>query len=147
MVSKRDPHGRGVRGPLARENPWTARPAPVRLTPSRVEFFRDCVNDSIARIESTCPDALHGVDVGTVAVPTPNAMWQGMIDHDEIPLANAVEATDNALARVVLYERPIERRALDREDLAVLVHRTLVEQLALLTGRSDHEIDPGLEDD
>jgi len=50
-------------------------------------------------------------------------------------------------ARVVLFERPLERRALDRDDLAALVHHTLVEQLATLTGRSALDIDPHFEDD
>jgi len=147
MVSKRDPHGRGVRGPLAMPNRLTGRPVPVRLGPSRVDYFHSCVSDSIARIEITCPDAIRGVDVATVAVPSSGATWQGLVDHDEIPLADAVDATEQTLARIVLYERPIERRALDKEDLGVLVHRTLVEQLASLTGRSTTDIDPAFDED
>ncbi|MCL2782451.1 MAG: metallopeptidase family protein [Propionibacteriaceae bacterium] len=147
MARKRDRHGRGLRGPLAMDNRLTGHPAPLRLTPSRVDYFLDCLDDSIARIEATCPEAVRGVDIGIEPVPSDAAMWQGMVDHNAIPLAGAIDAANNAPARVVLYERPIERRALDRDDLAALVHRTLVEQLASLTGRSALDIDPRFEDD
>ena len=146
-MRKRDRHGRGIRGPLALDNRLTSRPAPVRLAPSRVDYFLDCLDDSIARIESTCPDAIRGVDIGIEPVPSPAAMRQGMNEHNAIPLAGAIDSANNSPARVILYERPIEHRAVDREDLATLVHRTLVEQLASLTGHSILEIDPHFEDD
>jgi len=69
-------------------------------------------------------------------------MRQGMIDHNSMPLAGAIEAPIDKPLRVVLYERPIERRALDREDLAMLIHHTLIEQLASATGRSPRDLDP-----
>jgi predicted Zn-dependent protease with MMP-like domain len=115
--------------------------------PSRCEYFRDCVEDSADRIGETCPDAIRGVEIGIEAVPSAAAMWQGMVDHDSIPLAGAVNAAAGQPARLVLYERPLERRALDKEDLADLVHHAMVEQLASLTGRSTIEIDPHFEDD
>ena len=136
-----------MRGPLAMENRLTRKPAPVPLRTSRVDYFRDCVEESIERIESACPDAIRGVEIGVEAVPSPAAMWQGMVDHDSIPLAGAMNGDAEQSARVVLFERPIERRALDRDDLAALVHHTLVEQLATLTGRSAMDIDPHFEDD
>jgi len=132
---------------VALENRLTREPAPVRLRPTRVEYFRDCVEESIDRIEGTCPDAIRGVEIGVEAVPSPAAMWQGMVDHDSIPLAGAMNADADQAARLVLFERPIERRALDRDDLAALVHHTLVEQLASLTGHSALDIDPHFEDD
>ena len=59
-----------------------------------------------------------------------------------MPLASAVEATVARPAQVVLYRRPLEHRAASREGLRILVHRTVVEQLSALTGRSVTEIDP-----
>ena len=147
MTDSRDRHGRGLRGPLSLQNRLTRRPAPLALRITRSRYFLDCVEDSVDRVEAVCPDAIRGIEVGVEAVPTPAAMWQGMIDHDAIPLAGATGAAAGQPARLVLYERPIERRALDRDDLADLVHHTLVEQLASLTGRSALEIDPGFEDD
>jgi len=57
-------------------------------------------------------------------------------------LAAAVEATTERAAQVVLYRRPIEHRAASPRGLRILVHRTLVEQLSALTGRSIAELDP-----
>ncbi|GAB3914409.1 hypothetical protein GCM10027613_07890 [Microlunatus endophyticus] len=64
-----------------------------------------------------------------------------------MPLAAAVAPTPAALGRVVLYRRPLEHRAATRPGLQILVHRTLVEQLAALTGLSIGEIDPDADDE
>jgi len=119
----------------------------VTLVPSRVDYFMSCINDSLSRIEEICPDAVLGIDICVEPVPSPAVMWQGMADHDSIPLAGAIEPASNTPWRVVLYERPIERRALDREDLAALVHHTLIEQLASVTGHSALDMDPHFDDE
>jgi predicted Zn-dependent protease with MMP-like domain len=129
------------------DNPLTGTRAPVTLRETRIEYFRDCVEESVSRIHENCPEALRGVDIGIEPVPSPTAMWQGMVDHDAIPLAGAIDADPEQPARLVLYERPIERRALDRDNLMELVHHTLVEQLASLTGHSTLDIDPHFEDE
>jgi len=146
MVAARDRHGRGLRGPLAQSNPITGQAAAVKLRLSRVEFFRRCVEGSISRIKKTCPAAIEGVAIGIEQVPTQAAIWQGLTDHDAIPLAGAIEGDDQP-ARIALYQRSLERQALDRDDLAMLIHQTLVEQLSSLTGRSTIEIDPTFDDD
>jgi len=117
------------------------------LTPSRPAYFLQCLNESLGRIESTCPEAVRGIDICVEPVPSYAVMWQGMNEHDSIPLAGAIEAAADLPLRVVLYERPIERRALDREDLAALVHHTLIEQLAAVTGRNTEDIDPHFDDE
>ena len=45
-------------------------------------------------------------------------------------------------ARIVVYRRPLEIRAADRDDLADLVHEVVVDQVAVLLGRDPEEIDP-----
>jgi predicted Zn-dependent protease with MMP-like domain len=45
-------------------------------------------------------------------------------------------------ARIVVYRRPVETRALDEGDLADLVRDVLVEQVAQLLGRRPEEVDP-----
>ena len=147
MARKRDRHGRGLRGPLAQRSHLTDRPAPLRLAPTRIDFFLNCLNDSLSRIERTCPEATQGIDICVEPVPSLAAMRQGMIDHNSMPLAGAIEAAIDKPLRVVLYERPIERRALDREDLAHLIHHTLIEQLASATGRSPRDLDPRFDAD
>jgi predicted Zn-dependent protease with MMP-like domain len=44
-------------------------------------------------------------------------------------------------ARIVLYRRPLEFRALDRDDLADLVHDVIVEQVANLLGVDPDDIE------
>ena len=146
MAGNRDRHGRGVRGPLATTNPLTRHSAPVPDQPRPEELFQQCVQDSIERIGQTCPEALLGVDIGIESVPSRAAMWREFVSHDAIPLAGAVDADADHPARIALYRRPIERRAIDRQGLAELVHQTLVEQLSMLTNRSIHEIDPDIDE-
>lgn len=110
-------------------------PVPYRL--AGAGFFADCLRGSLARIAGHCPAALAGVEVGFEDVPTLTDAW-----YDSVPLAAAVSARPGSPAQVVLYRRPLEHRAHGRRELARLVHRTVVEQLAALTGIDSNEIDP-----
>lgn len=134
---RRDRHGRGLRGPLALPNGHgtTAR---LRRVHSRDEFFTACVAESAARINRQCPQALDGVELGVEEVPHLPVAWSG----NKVPLAAAVEAAEDHPARVVIYRRPLEHRAASRRGLRILVHRTIVEQLAALTGLAQETIDP-----
>ena len=70
--------------------------------------------------------------------------WSGR----QVPLALAVEATEDRPSQLVVYRRPLEHRASSRRGLQHLVYRTVVEQLSALTGRSVSELDPdGAADD
>lgn len=44
--------------------------------------------------------------------------------------------------RIVLYRRPITSRSADDAELAGLIRRVVVEQVALMLGRRPEEIDP-----
>ncbi|MGH3340230.1 MAG: metallopeptidase family protein, partial [Propionibacteriaceae bacterium] len=93
-----------------------------------------------------CPDVLVGITFGIEDVPHFDMAWSS----DQVPLAAALEATANQPGQVVIYRRPLEHRAVSRRGLRILVYRTIVEQLAALTGRSVEEIDPdgaGADDD
>jgi predicted Zn-dependent protease with MMP-like domain len=147
MTGNRDRHDRGVRGPPSTTNPLTRQPAPVPDEPRPEELFEQYVEDSIERIGHSCPEALLGVDIGIEQVPSRAAVWREFVSHDAVPLAAAVDADADHPARIALYRRPIERRAMDRAGLADLVHHTLVEQLSMLTNRSIHEIDPQIDED
>ena len=50
-------------------------------------------------------------------------------------------------ARIVLFRKPIERRAKDTLDLAELLHDILVAQVATYLGVEPSVIDPTIEDD
>ena len=52
-----------------------------------------------------------------------------------------------AVEYILIFERPLEHRASSRSQLRRLVHRTIVEQLSTLTGRSIDELMGGDWDD
>lgn len=141
MPRHRDRHDRGLRGPLASSASPTMQRALRRRQLPPAAWFEQCVQESIARIIRTCPQALSGVDVGVDDVPP---VRPGDV---QVPLAAAVEATATQPAQVVIYRRPLEHRASHRRHLAQLVHRTLVEQLAAVTAYSASQIDPDLDRD
>lgn len=134
---RRDRHSRGLRGPLALPHGHgpTAR---LRRLRDREAFFTTCVSESVARIHRQCPEALVGVEFGVEDVPHLPVAWSG----NQVPLAAAVEAVAGRPARVVVYRRPLEHRAASQPGLQILVHRTIVEQLAALTGLTQETIDP-----
>lgn len=144
MIRGRDRHGRGIRGPLSLPNPLTRTALRVPGRPSPAEFFIQATTQSVQRLMQTCPDALSGVDIGVEDVPSGAFDWALL---DRVPLAAAIDATDDRPARIVIFRRPLERRATDRADLRDLVHLTLVEQLSALTGRSMHDLDPEIDED
>lgn len=132
MPRRRDRHDRGFRGPIAAPD----SPALLQRRQSRPDFFNDCLTDAIGEVLAHDPDALDGILVGVEEVPHLAQRWSG----DRVPLSAALEATREQEAQIVLYERPIEHRAASPNGLRRLVHRTLVEQLSTLTGRSIEDL-------
>ena len=137
-MGRRDRHGRGLRGPLAQANPFTG--APVKLPQRRTgaERFADDLREAIARTAEVCPQALIGVEIGFEDVPLASPQWR----PDRVPLAAAIPAQAGRPAQIVLFRRPLERRAATRKGLRILVYRTIVEQLSSVTGIPVDEIDP-----
>lgn len=141
---RRDRHGRGVRGPLASGNPWTPRPARPPRPATPTEAFHEAVHLAVERIARQCPEALVDITFGIEDVPVIPPTWTG----SQVPLALAVESAPDAAGQVVVYRRPLEHRSNSRRGLQILVYRTVVEQLAALTGCSVSELDPdGAADD
>lgn len=128
MPRSRDRHDRGLRGPLAAPG----SPVTLRQRTSRIAYFNECLSDAIADVLANDAEALQDIVVGIEDVPHLTTRWSG----DRVPLSAALEATRTQPAQIVLYERPIEHRASSPSQLKRLVHRTLVEQLSTLTGRS-----------
>lgn len=143
MSRRRDRHQRGLRGPLALPNRLSRQPARPFRSPNRADFFADAVDEAVERIGRNCPDALVGITFGIEDVPYLERAWTGT----EVPLAAAVSGDAERLSKVVVYRRPLEHRAATRHGLRILVYRTVVEQLAALTGRSVDELDPDAADD
>lgn len=138
MLKHRDRHNRGLRGRLAWPNPYTGAPVPIRARQGRAQFFMACVHDALAQIQEHCPSALAAMDVGIEDVPEVGVTWT----QDRVPLAAAVSALPDRNGQVVVFRRPLERRARTRQGLRILVFRTIVEQLSEATGIPVDDIDP-----
>lgn len=130
-VRRRDRRGRGLRGPLL--------PAGVPAARTRAERFDDLVLAAVERLERRWSRQLEGTEFAVEDVPPSNpAPWE----RGGVPLGRCFPADAGLPARVVVYRRPVETRALDDADLDDLVREVVVEQVAHLLGRSPEDVDP-----
>jgi predicted Zn-dependent protease with MMP-like domain len=143
--ARRDRHGRGLRGRLV--------PPTVPLSRSRAEQFDDLVLDAVEDLERRWERELAGVEFAVEDVPwvdhsSPDdvVLDADVLDDGSVPLARVLPAHHEGghehPARIVVYRRPLEIRAADRDDLADLVRDVVVDQVAVLLGRDPEEIDP-----
>jgi predicted Zn-dependent protease with MMP-like domain len=155
---RRDRHGRGLRGRLV---PPTVslggRDVRIPLSQTRGERFDDLVLDAVEQLEERWSKQLEGVefaveDVPAVPAPGADTAYDADVVADEtaggaVPLGRLLPAAVDARGeasppRVVVYRRPLEARAVDRSDLADLVHDVVVDQVARLLGIDPDEVDP-----
>jgi len=139
---RRDRRGRGARGPLA--------PAHVPLVESPTERFDNLVLDAVEHVETRWLDQLRSLEFAVEEVPPsdPPAAVDDEIASAGVPLARLLPPSGTTPARVVIYRRPLELRAIDREDLEDLVHDIVVEEVAHFLGLSPEIVDPeGFGDD
>nr|WP_203957051.1 metallopeptidase family protein [Planotetraspora mira] len=139
-VRRRDRHGRGMRGPLA--------PAHVPISKSRGERFDDLVLEAVDRLKPRWGAQLASVEFAVEEVPPVNELIDGpaRLSSDPIPFGRADPASGGDPAAVVVYRRPLEARARDRDQLGTLVFDVVVEQVASLLGQTPETIDPGYDD-
>jgi len=127
---RRDRHGRGLRGRLV--------PANVPLSRTKAELFDDLVLDTVEALERRFAKELAGVEFAVEEVPPDlNVYDSDVLEDGEVPLARLLPGSAGRTGmppRIVLYRRPLEFRAADREDLADLVHDVIIEQVANLLG-------------
>lgn len=121
-----------MRGPLV--------PAGVPLRRSRAQRFDEHVLDAVERLERRWPQEIAQLDFAVEEVP-PSGDEEPDWDDDPIPLARMFSGGRLRRTRIVLYRRPIEARS-SSDDLALLVHNIVVEEIALVLGRDPEEIDP-----
>src|SRR5829696_1023913 len=122
--TRRDRHGRGLRGRLV--------PPTVPLSRSRAEQFDDLVLyavEDVPWVDHSSPDEV--------------VLDADVLEDGSVPLARVLpahrEGGKEHPARIVVYRRPLEIRAADRDDL---VRDVVVDQVAVLLGRDPEEIDP-----
>lgn len=126
-VRRRDRRGRGLRGPLA----WPRVPA-MR---SRADRFDDLVLDAVQVIEQRLGRELHDLEIAVEDVPPADpAPWES-----GIALARLFPVEGSLPARVVIYRRPVESRALD-DEVGTLVHEILAEQVATMHGLDPEDL-------
>ena len=116
-------------------------PREVPLSRSRTEAFDDLVLDAVEELEDHLAGEIAEVEFAVEEVP-PLSAGVPMIDNDTvadrgIPLGklyrNGIETVTSAV--VVVYRRPIETRAVDRDDCADLVFAVVAELVAEYLGR------------
>lgn len=115
---------------------------------SRSERFDDLVLDAVDRLRPQWGKQLAAVEFAVEDVPPLSDLGDGpgRLNADPIPFGRADAASGSVPASVVVYRRPLEARARDRDTLGALVHDTVVEQVATLLGLSPDAVDPGYDD-
>ena len=133
---RRNRRGRGARGPLA--------PPQVPLVESPTERFDNIVLDAVEHVEERWLDQLRSLEFAVEEVPPtePPALVDDEIASAGVPLARLLPPAGTTPARIVIYRRPLELRAVDREDLEDLVHDIVVEEVAHFLGLSPEVVDP-----
>ena len=140
-----------MRGPLL--------PPTVPGWRTRAERFDMAVLEAYEPLERRWRQRLSGLDIAVDEIPRiqprdPDAVaWPPEVVADgPVPLARLIPAGVDVRgaatrARIVLFRKPIERRAKDSDDLADLLHEILVAQVATYLGVEPSVIDPSLGED
>jgi predicted Zn-dependent protease with MMP-like domain len=106
--------------------------------------FDGIVLDAVEHVETRWHDRLSAVDFAVEEVPPLDGPdgWEDEISSAGVPLARLLPPAAGRRARIVIYRRPLELRAVDREDLEDLVHDIVVEEVAHYLGLDPAEVDP-----
>ncbi|MEO7071333.1 MAG: metallopeptidase family protein [Nostocoides sp.] len=130
-MTRRDRHGRGLRGPMA----WPRVPAMA----TRRETFDDLVLDSADRLEAVLSGRRAEVEFAVEDIPPSDpAPWEEQV----APLGRVFPSDGRLPNRIVVYRRVVEAQARDDVDLAVLVNEVIIEQVAALLGVEPDDLDP-----
>jgi predicted Zn-dependent protease with MMP-like domain len=140
-----------MRGPLL--------PPTVPGWRSRAEQFDMAVLEAYEPIEHRWQERVSALDVAVDEIPRlapkdpENVQWPPEVVADgPIALARLIPAGvdirgNPTRARIVLFRKPIERRAKDSDELAELLRELLVAQVATYLGVEPSVIDPTLDDE
>ena len=126
---------------------------------SRAERFDMAVLEAYEPIEQRWQERISGLDVAVDEIPRispkdpDSVQWPPEVVADgPIALARLIPAGvdirgNSTRARIVLFRKPIERRAKDSDELALLLHELLVAQVATYLGVEPSVIDPTIDDE
>ncbi|QYJ04406.1 metallopeptidase family protein [Nocardioides panacisoli] len=132
---RRDRRARGMRGPAVL--PLRPGHRPPRPRGSR-EYFDQLVLDVVAEVDGQWSEELGLVEYAVEDTPQLPDDWTTR----SVPLSSLVRGTGARPTRLVVFRRPIERRARDRADLEAMVLTVVVEQVAELLGIPPERVDP-----
>lgn len=116
-------------------------PRGLPLARTGAELFDDLVLDAVEHLESRWAAQLSEVEFAVEDVPPLPASMSSERPH--VPLARIFPPAGRRPARIVVYRRPLEARAADRDELGDLVHDVVVEHVAELLGLEPETVDPG----
>lgn len=125
---------------------------------SRAEHFDMAVLEAYEPIERRFRERLSALDVAVDEIPRispkdpDSVQWPTEVVADgPIALARLIAAGvdvrgNSTRARIVLFRKPIERRAKDSDELSELLHEILVAQVATYLEVEPSVIDPSIDD-
>jgi predicted Zn-dependent protease with MMP-like domain len=103
--------------------------------------FDDFVLDAVEHLDDRWAAQLADVEFAVEDVPP--LPHRSATDRPVVPLARVLPPSGRRPARIVVFRRPIEARASDRDELGDIVHDIVVEQVAELLGLEPETVDPG----
>ena len=128
----RDRRGRGMRGPgIVPTDPGT----PVLRTAR--QKFDQLVLDVVTPLDERGQRHLGLVEYAVEDAPMLPDDW----GDETVPLSSLVRGKGQDPTRLVIFRRPIEHRATNRDELEAMVHTVVVEQLAELLNLSPGQVD------
>lgn len=125
---KRDAHGRGMRGPLLPHN--------VPFHTTRDGSFARSVKDAVAELDARMGTRVQGISIAFEEIPS---LADLTLNTDVVPLGRLVRGHPTT---VVLYQRPIEMRSEDSDQLARIIRDVLAEYVAIYLGVEPSDVDP-----
>jgi predicted Zn-dependent protease with MMP-like domain len=126
---------------------------------SRAERFDMAVLEAYEPIERRFTDRVKTLDVAVDEIPRiaprdpenvqfpPEVVADGPVALARLIPAGVDVRGQNTRARIVLFRKPIERRAKDTAELNDLLHDILVAQVATYLGVEPSVIDPTIDDE
>ena len=128
----RDRRGRGMRGPGV----MPAVPGTPALRTDR-QRFDQLVLDVVTPLDERWQRHLGLVEYAVEDTPMLPDDW----GDDTVPLSSLVRGKGQDPTRLVIFRRPVEHRANDRDELEAMVHTVVVEQLAELLNLTPGQVD------
>jgi predicted Zn-dependent protease with MMP-like domain len=114
------------------------------MSRTKAEIFDDLVLDTVESLERRYSQELAGVEFAVEDVPPDlNVYDSDVLEDGSVPLARLLPGRPGRHGvppRIVVYRRPLEFRAGDRDDLADLVRDVVIEQVANLLGLSPDDL-------